>query len=203
MAPIAALSAAVVASLALGAATAARPVMMDQTAPTSLLLYSPFTGGGNVASDIRIARAAAGKCWTTSSSTGRSDAFRCIVGNLIYDPCFAPSTGLAGFVLCPLSPLRSVLRIKLTDRLPATTRSGSGDPMHGLPWTVRLGDGKWCRFINGVTGLVAGMRINYGCSGGGILIGTPRRSSRTWTMLYSESAQTSRFRTVPVAAAWW
>lgn len=65
-------------------------------------LYQPFVCPG-IAPGVRVVRSAAGYRWTTSSSTSRSDAFRCFVGNLLYDPCLAASAAAAShLVLCPM-----------------------------------------------------------------------------------------------------
>jgi hypothetical protein len=125
------------------------------------------------------------------------------VGNYIYDPCFADQTTVAHFVLCPLyRPGANVLRINLTRGLPATAVT-SQDPTRHQPWAMRLANGRWCTFITGATGLIAGMRINYGCTGGGILIGEPRRSSVTWSIFYAASFKANQYRPVSVREAWW
>jgi hypothetical protein len=47
------------------------------------------------------------------------------------------------------------------------------------PWAVKSVGDKWCTIITDATGLIAGMRINYGCTGGGFLLGNPNRSTPT------------------------
>jgi hypothetical protein len=198
------ISAGFIVALAGVVAVAAWPTSLGAPGPTSLVLYAPFTAEGHVASDTQISATVAGRCWSSSVSR-RSDAYRCVTTtSYLQDPCFADESGHAAFVLCPsrFLPPRKVVKITLAGRL-AAANSRSGDPMQGLPWTVRLSDGRWCGVLLGATGVVAGMRINYGCNGGGTLIGTPRRSLRTWTILFSESSQSSKFRAVPIAAAWW
>jgi hypothetical protein len=79
----------------------------------------------------------------------------------------------------------------------------SGDPTRFPPWVVRTTTGKWCGFLSGVTGTIAGMRMNYGCVGGGTLIGTPKRSAAIWTIFYARSYTSSQYRPVQLTAAWW
>jgi hypothetical protein len=175
----------------------------NRTGPlrTSIHLYAPFNGG-SIARGIRVARTRAGYCWTTSSADARSDAYRCFVGNFIHDPCFANENGTARFVLCPLyTPTSKVLRINLTKPLPSS--SGGGDPTRYPPWAVRTATGTWCEMLTGATGAIAGMRINYGCAGGGILIGNPHRSSPSWTIFYAAGYTASQFRSVQLASVWW
>src|SRR6266404_6004163 len=152
------------------ASGADRPTLQGRIA-TTIHLYAPFNGGG-MAAGVQIARTASGYCWIGSLADVRGDAFRCFVGNYIHDPCFANQIGFAHYVLCPLySPGAQVLRINLTKKLPSNL--GSGDPTRYPPWAVRTSNGEWCTIITGATDAVAGLRINYGCSGGGILLGRP------------------------------
>lgn len=169
---------------------------------TTIHLYAPFNGGG-IASGVKIARSASGYCWTTSSADPRGDAYRCFVRNYIHDPCFADQTSLANYVLCPLDfPGSKVLRINLTKKLPSNP--GTGDPTRYAPWAVRTSSGKWCVVLSGATGQIAGMRINYGCIGGGILIGNPRRSaSAPWTIFYAPSFNSNQYSPIKLASAWW
>jgi hypothetical protein len=189
----------------LGGATAS-PAPATQTdtgniTGTSIDLYAPFDGGG-VASAIRIEKTARGYCWTTSIADARADAFRCFVGNYIYDPCFANGTGSSPFVLCPLyKPVSKVLRVALTK--PLTSNAGRGNPTRYPPWAIETTSARWCTAITGASGMIAGMRISYGCSGGGILIGSPRRTSPRWTIFYAPSYKARDYKQVALASAWW
>jgi hypothetical protein len=168
---------------------------------TSINLYSPFTIGGQIASGVHIKQTVHGSCWTTSIADYRADAYRCFVGNEIHDPCFA-SAANAVFVLCPLyMPTSPVLRINLTKRLPATT--ANGDPTRYSPWVLQFVTRKWCEILSGATGVIAGMRINYGCVGGGTLLGNPRRDAATWTIFYTAGTTGHNFQAVAIRAAWW
>jgi hypothetical protein len=46
-----------------------------------------------------------GECWTESIAVSRSGAWRCMVGNEIYDPCFS-SAGLIDAVICDANPAK-------------------------------------------------------------------------------------------------
>ena len=169
---------------------------------TSIHLYAPFNGDA-VASGIRIAKTVRGYCWTISLSDWRSDAYRCLVGNEIHDPCFANGIDPTGFVLCPLYlPTSKVLRIDLTKPLPAG--HAGGDPTVHPPWALQLANGMWCEMLSGATGTIAGMRINYGCTDGhSTLIGNPRRGTPTWTIFAAKSDTASSYQPVAIRAAWW
>jgi hypothetical protein len=199
--PFSRLASVLVAIVATGAnTTAALPAAQTQVL-TSIHLYAPFNGGV-IAARIRVGQTARGYCWTSSLADARSDAFRYFVGNYIHDPCFANEVGSSRFVLCPLyQPTSKVLRIDLTKPLPANHTSGN--PTRYAPWAVQLASGKWCEFLTGVTGQTAGMRINYGCTGGGILIGNPQRGSPTWSIFYASSFKANQFQRVALRSAWW
>lgn len=178
-----------------GAASAANPA-------TSLHLYTPFAGAA-LAPGVHVARTAPGYCWTTSISTAQRDAYRCFVGNEIYDPCFHGSAaGESSTVLCPLPrPGSSLLRIELTRRLPSP---GPGtDPERYTPWAVETEAGSWCTLITGATGRLHGLAISYGCSGGGVLLGSPRRARPAWTIASAASATARTTSVVRLRSAWW
>jgi hypothetical protein len=195
------LGASVVALLVLTVIAGVADGQGSKIAATSAHLYSPLEGG-RLATGVRVAKSARGYCWTASDADPRPDAWRCFVGNYIYDPCFSDTVAYSNFVVCPLHrPGSAVLRINLTKRLPSNTYSG--DPTRHTPWAVRTVSGKWCTILTGATGLIAGMRVNYGCAGGGFLLGSPRRSTPTWTIFYAPNGRASQFRRIPLAAAWW
>ena len=171
------------------------------TSRTSLRLYAPFDGG-SVAPGIRIARSARGYCWTSSIGDERSDAYRCFVGNVIHDPCFANSLGSSAFVLCPLYyPGSRVLRIHLTKPLPQNP--AVSDPTRSLPWVVQLANDRWCGRIQGASGLIAGLPLTYGCSPKGVLIGFPHRTAPLWTIFFANGFQSTQYVAEPIKAAWW
>ncbi len=102
----------------------------------------------------------AGSCWTNSLAVWRPDAWRCFVGNSIYDPCFAAD----GDVICGASPVTTTVSfaLELTEPLPAPSVP---DDTSGHAWLVELPDGTVCEFATGATGGVDGERINYLCPG--------------------------------------
>lgn len=87
-------------------------------------------------------------CWTGSLADARNDAFRCMVGNAIYDPCFTNQTIKNSHVLCPLyTPASHVLKVNLTKALP--TPNHTGDPTRYVPWAIKLTNGRWCEIHTG------------------------------------------------------
>ncbi len=100
----------------------------------------------------------ASSCWTNSLAVWRADAWRCFVGNSIYDPCFLANDS----VICGASPMTTTVSfaLELTEPLPAPSVP---DDTTGHAWLVELPDGTVCEFATGATGGVDGERINYLC----------------------------------------
>src|ERR1017187_1165279 len=85
--------------------------------PTELSVYEPFSASGTPT--VRVTNTVRGHCWTGSLAAAREDAWRCMSGNLIYDPCFS-SASARGIVLCPATGAWSsaAIEIRLTQSLP-------------------------------------------------------------------------------------
>jgi hypothetical protein len=110
-----------------------------------------------------------GYCWTNSIAAPRSDAWRCMAGNEIFDPCFQSFDHTS--VQCDPDPAKGDegFRLKLTQDLPkpdipteATTK--------GTGWLIELYDGTLCRPATGARGLVDGKMVTCYCENK--LIGT-------------------------------
>jgi hypothetical protein len=136
-----------------------------------------FTPQGTLSSQFHVGSRGRGYCWTDSLATDAADAYRCMAGNAIHDPCFAASAD-ARSVACFIDPWHAVTLLTLSRPLPAhgpTTRNA-------LPWAIETADGRRCVFLTGATAPMGGERINYGCIGGSYLIGSPDRQSPLWTI---------------------
>ncbi len=122
------------------------------------------------------AKQASGECFALSAAATRSDAWRCMVDNSIYDPCFG-SQG-SSKVVCVDNPLDSntYVTLNLTKPLPAPS-----PVTETHPWFLQLADGTVCGFLTGATGGVDGERINYGCSDGWVVVGLPQKDT-VWTV---------------------
>lgn len=143
-----------------------------------------FTAQGTLSSAFHVAARGRGYCWTSSLASGEGDAYRCMQGNLIHDPCFAPAAD-ATEVACFRDPWHPVTLLRLTRPLP------KHDPTvkEVLPWAIETTDGRRCTFLTGATAPMGGERINYGCTDRSFLIGGPDRSRAVWTI---RSARTYR-----------
>ena len=132
-------------------ASAAESVDSATTAaqPTQVVTFKPTT---------IPTEAQTGSCFTNAIGLGREDAYRCMVENQIYDPCFAvdeaptvvcganPATGEIGFVL------------QLTEPLPAPDLG-----QLAMPWLVQLADGQVCGLMTGTVLGVDDRIAPYGC----------------------------------------
>ena len=105
-----------------------------------------------------------GSCWTNSNIIRRSDAWRCMIGNEIFDPCYTAKNKTT--IVCDAKPdieKPSGFVLKLTKPLPTP------DVPHGPSSSasmVELEDGTICDAISGASGATNGVRrerISYSC----------------------------------------
>jgi hypothetical protein len=171
---------------------------------TTQHIYAPFTTG-SVAKGLRVSKSIRGSCWTGSEGTARPDAWRCMSGNFIYDPCFSSqSGGGSGYVVCAQSPfVRTVVKFALTKPLPYSYGNKEGDPTKFDPWGIRLESGVTCVNVQGATGAIAGMRVGYYCSNKGVLVGSPKRTTATWRIFFAKDVNSSSLSQVGISQAWW
>ncbi|HVA93198.1 MAG TPA: hypothetical protein VNL71_25540 [Chloroflexota bacterium] len=167
---------------------AATPAAMSLVAPTKIVIFHPRgTKGAPVAGDCGMGE---------SQALDRSDAWRCIVGNVIYDPCFSTSPH-ATWVICAVEPGKPI-GIKVTLSKPLPTHAPAKDQQ---PWFITLGDGTGCGFVSGATFGFGGQRANYGCTQNDWLIGLPTTGKVWWAV---EARMTGKFGpNGPIAAHIW
>ncbi|GHO49569.1 hypothetical protein [Ktedonospora formicarum] len=151
--------------------------------------------------DANVNQSASGNCWVNSLATARVDAWRCALGNEIYDPCFdkvdARPTG--DVVVCDANPAtgRKGIQVHLTQPLPqAIPEKGQAT----RAWLLLLSNGAYCAFLTGATGEVGGMRINYGCSDSSTVVGMPTMG-KLW-MVHNLPQGSQSPVEVPVKTAW-
>lgn len=166
-------------------------------AHTQVIVYETFDASGTPT--IAVAQTIKGSCFSGSSAARRRDAWRCMSGNRIYDPCF--SAHQVNFVLCPIGA--PAVKIKLTKPLPGKFANRRKASTSGLPWALRLTSGATCRFLNGATSLVDHRRADYACgTSKNLLWGSPIRSTEPWT-IFSAPFTTKRLTSkVAIKTAW-
>ena len=194
-------------SLMLGVLTIGTSCLLavDSPAPpnrTQIKLLTPFDRGA-----LRVAMAVTekveGSCFAPSAaSPSRPDAWRCHAGNAIHDPCYQSIPGDGQQVACPVGGPWSgdVILLTLTQPLPTEPRKEvSRDDT--LPWALELVNGQRCTLFTGATAPIAGMRINYGCPGGSIVVGNIDRSQPLWRVFF-QGANSIALEQTDVVVAW-
>jgi hypothetical protein len=156
---------------------------------TRAILFKPFNLDGSATVHVHEA---GGYCWTGSLATPRRDAWRCLEGNSILDPCFS-SAEVAGAVVCPNIGMINGTELNLTKPLPRRDANNARPSLRLAPWNIELTSGRRCGFATGGTEVIDSQRLNYGCNGRGneVLWGYPDRSSQPWTILFDPYNATS------------
>ncbi len=167
---------------------------------TAIKIFSPFDGT-RLAKNLIVGSTVSGSCWTGSIASGQSDAWRCMVGNNISDPCYAGKLSNDHVAICGGPFSSRVMVIKLTAPL-SSTDANPPSGTRGDPSALELGDGARCEMITGATNAINGMRLNYGCSGDKESVyGDPDRSSSLWKV-HVLSTGGSKMKLVNVRVAW-
>jgi hypothetical protein len=167
------------------------------TAPpaTEVRVYSGWTDA------VRKLTPQAGECLAGSNMVMRSDAWRCTIGNYLHDPCFSDPLGGTSVVACPKSPFSRDVTVIKAPSLPVDYANES-QGTNGLPWAIKLADGKECLFLSGTGVMVADMRGNYSCDGKLDLYGEPeRRTGQRW-LIFSAPSGSTELKQTEIAIAW-
>jgi basic membrane protein A len=151
------------------------------------LLFAPAAGDGTASTEVTATEVIAfvpaeiptdtqsGSCFAGAIGLGRDDAYRCTVGNQIYDPCFVvddiptvvcganPATGETGFML------------DLTEPLPAPEPGNLAQP-----WLIELADGQVCGLMTGTVVGVDDRIAPYGCPDGSYLFQDFQQEGDVW-----------------------
>ena len=133
--------------------TLSAPTTTASGQATKIVKYMPDTQGLGVRE---------GHCWTSSNAVPRPDAWRCMIGNEIVDPCFASAD--RKLVICNPNPAKGYpgFRLKLTQPLPKSDIP-AGSVANDSGWLVELVDGTICRPVTGSSFEVQGKAANYYC----------------------------------------
>jgi len=169
---------------------------------TQIKLLTPFSFG-RISNGLNAAEKASGTCFTESvASSSRPDAWRCMAGNAIMDPCFQNLMGDPKVLACTRDPWgNNVVLLSLTAPLPNDRRK-EVDRNATLPWALELVTGQHCSLFTGATAPIAGMRINYGCPGGWNIVGDIDRSQPVWRV-FAQAESSSVLEQVDIAVAWY
>jgi hypothetical protein len=149
---------------------------------TIVTFFSPWTSSGKMRPDFHVVETVSGNCWTDSLSTSRGDAYRCMAGDSIYDPCFAPA-GHPHAVAYSADPFaKRVVLFTLKKPLPsAPNPTTQWLQPHNQPWGLVLTNAEKCVFETGATDAVHDERLNYQCKDPRWIVGTVDHSTPLWT----------------------
>ena len=166
---------------------------------TAESVYEAFSYHGVVVPHVNVA---SGYCFTSSDVTPRDDAWRCLVGNSLYDPCFS-SPFAFGIVVCPIPWNDSGTEIRLTKPLPkAATHTAPSLTLE--PWALETAAGAYCQLASGASNVVHGRRLNYFCGRNAKdgLWGFPDRKREPWTIFVAPLSAHKLSKRIALVRAW-
>jgi hypothetical protein len=175
------------------------PAAAQASFKTKASIYYAYTSSGTVKFK---ARAVSGYCWVGSLTVNRKDAWRCFVGNYIYDPCFSSSLDL-GYVACPDARLTKGVKIHLSKKLPRKYANHGAPSLSDEPWNIETSTYRHYVFSSGASNVVDGKRANYFAPGRkGVLWGFPNRTHEPWRILWAPLSATSLDQHVRIRHVW-
>lgn len=126
--------------------------------PAAQRLFAPFDENGHLT--VHASNGGPGSCFATSIAVPLSGVFRCLSGNSILDPCFAPvHESSPATVTCFADPWSAGLTIHLSGNLPTY------DPVltAGDPWAIELTNGVRCVSVTGALPSLGAVNLTYHC----------------------------------------
>ena len=119
-----------------------------------------------------------GRCWTSSiAAPGSPYAWRCMVGNQIYDPCLTAADGQT--IVCGVPDQE--IGLALTEPLPQPEASD----IPARPWQVELAGGVTCSPFTGTLPPIEEIAV-YSCSDQAVILGEIQMDDPIW---YAQTAQ--------------
>ena len=130
-------------------------------ARTVVKTFAAYAANGDL--NVQVADVATGTCWTTSIAAPVPGAYRCIAGDRIYDPCFAPAHPVRPIeVACLSAPWADAEVLRLPGALP----SAAPLPGNSRPWAIQLSNGARCVATTGTVPQVNGVDLGFHCTDG-------------------------------------
>jgi hypothetical protein len=177
----------------------------EDTTATQVMYYTPPASQPNTGRE--------GYCWVGSiADPYRADAWRCMEGNAIYDPCFSLPDQKT--VVCGANPATGTHGFKLNLTKPLPENEAHPEPSdHPWPWLIKLDDGTTCMRFTGTAPFIDGQAGHYGCTSKTkgqdlLLMGDLDSANPLWTAKKATVVKSgSQWRiessaTVPVKAVW-
>ena len=172
---------------------------------TKLVHFRVFTPAGKVVG-VRVTKTLHGSCFSGSIGLPRPDAWRCMAGNFILDPCLESPLGPRMPLVCMTYTGEAAVRFVLTKPLPK--KFENSPEKRFFAWRLVLANGDVCeRFTGTAAGVVQGHGLVYGCTSGGTTT-APNTSRPAWTVRYLAKGKSpfkvdklTQLRLLPVARA--
>jgi hypothetical protein len=187
-----------------------------KTNRTIVYKLAPWEANGTLDPAVTISAREAGHCWTGSIAVDNSHVWRCMGGNAIYDPCFAPTDEVhATEVVCDPLPWSGATLLRLTTALPL--KSADRYPVHGAServWAFELSNGARCFDAAGAAVVIKGVPLIYLCTGAGSTAfrdgsaGSLSTSRQPWAVEYVRSISfrgttpEGKLKSTAVVVAW-
>jgi hypothetical protein len=172
---------------------------------TTIHYYVAFKDGKLAPGLGVVRRFGNGLCDSPRRIPGRGYVWHCFFGDHIVDHHCLSATPSGTGVVCPLAPWsKRVIFVQFEvgwrpKQIPLLKAA--------LPWGIWTSTGKRCGVISTGTSIVNGMRINYGCDGGGYLAGPINRDTTPWTISfgtrYVGNGGHTRLTRAGITDAWW
>jgi hypothetical protein len=168
---------------------------------TDIQFYRPFDAKINPTETL------VASCSRHSALDNRSDAWQCVAGKRVLDPCFIKPYLKAKTAICPVSPWQSqAIKIKLIAPFPTvrTNEQENLDMSEDDPWAITLTDGTNCLIIPAAKNfLIHGQNVKYSCDNHGFLLGHIQRCNLIWKMLFIPTREGNVLNTVEIKTAWY
>lgn len=164
---------------------------------TILKLYRPF---GEVFDQPQamVNQTMQGQCNKQSDLILREDAWRCLAGGKVFDPCFVKSHASVSEVICPQSPWTGN-SVVITVQTPLNNAEHLAlDMSTAYPWALELANGEQCQAVE-ANQEYDGMPIRYRCASNHVLVGHLQRCKPVWSILEKTA---SGVDAVAVKRAW-
>ncbi|TAM81307.1 MAG: hypothetical protein EPN43_14285 [Jatrophihabitans sp.] len=122
--------------------------------------FAPYDASGTLT--VHATTGGSGGCFATSISVPLAGVYRCLEGNSILDPCFAPAKDTSPpTVACFDSPWSGARVITVTGDFPKYLPV----LMAGNPWGIQLQNGVRCVSVTGAVPAYNGVNLTYQCDG--------------------------------------
>jgi hypothetical protein len=161
-------------------AAAALAACSSGSAPAALtatrqVQVSPVSADGSPVRGFRTTHTVAGaSCEPGSEAIGQ--AYRCVAGNSLYDPCWATRSAAPTVLCLPFPWSVTGIRLEVSAPLGAIpAESGTNEP-----WGVELAAGQRCVLLQGAHSVFAGRVIDYYCNAQLSLLRGLTRTAPVW-----------------------